>query len=31
VDFMWPLWAIFDRVPEGRGSDWNPLLDYDDD
>ena len=29
VDFIWPLWAIFDRVPEGRGSDWNPQLDYD--
>jgi predicted dithiol-disulfide oxidoreductase (DUF899 family) len=28
VDFMWPIWAIFDCVPEGRGSDWNPQLDY---
>jgi predicted dithiol-disulfide oxidoreductase (DUF899 family) len=26
VDFMWPLWAIFDLVPEGRGTDWNPAL-----
>ena len=24
VDFMWPLWAIFDRVPDGRGTDWDP-------
>jgi hypothetical protein len=22
VDFIWPLWAIVDRTPEGRGSDW---------
>jgi predicted dithiol-disulfide oxidoreductase (DUF899 family) len=29
VDFMWPLWAIFDTTPEGRGSDWVPALDYD--
>jgi predicted dithiol-disulfide oxidoreductase (DUF899 family) len=28
VDFMWPVWAIFDRTPEGRGSDWHPALDY---
>ena len=28
VDFMWPLWAVFDRTPEGRGSDWKPELDY---
>jgi predicted dithiol-disulfide oxidoreductase (DUF899 family) len=27
VDFMWPVWAMFDRTPEGRG-DWNPALDY---
>jgi predicted dithiol-disulfide oxidoreductase (DUF899 family) len=29
VDFMWPLWAIFDTTPEGRGNDWGPALDYD--
>jgi predicted dithiol-disulfide oxidoreductase (DUF899 family) len=29
VDFMWPLWAIIDRTPEGRDSDWQPQLDYD--
>ncbi len=28
VDFMWPVWAILDTTPEGRGTDWNPALDY---
>jgi predicted dithiol-disulfide oxidoreductase (DUF899 family) len=28
VDFMWPLWNVFDRAPEGRGSDWGPRLKY---
>ena len=28
VDFMWPLWSVFDRTPEGRGGDWFPRLDY---
>jgi predicted dithiol-disulfide oxidoreductase (DUF899 family) len=28
VDFMWPVWAIFDRTPGGRGTDWDPQLDY---
>lgn len=28
VDFMWPMWNIFDRTPEGRGKDWGPQLDY---
>jgi predicted dithiol-disulfide oxidoreductase (DUF899 family) len=28
VDFMWPLWAILDRTPEGRGADWEPALEY---
>ena len=28
VDFMWPLWAVLDRTPEGRGTDWRPELDY---
>ncbi|HWX74401.1 MAG TPA: DUF899 family protein [Solirubrobacteraceae bacterium] len=27
VDFMWPIWAVFDRTPDGRG-DWEPKLDY---
>jgi predicted dithiol-disulfide oxidoreductase (DUF899 family) len=28
VDFMWPLWPILDRTPEGRGADWGPSLEY---
>jgi len=28
VDFMWPMWAILDRTPEGRGAGWMPELDY---
>ena len=28
VDFMWPLWPILDRTPEGRGIDWGPSLEY---
>ena len=28
VDFMWPMWLVFDRTPEGRGKDWGPELDY---
>jgi predicted dithiol-disulfide oxidoreductase (DUF899 family) len=28
VDFMWPIWAVFDTAPEGRGSDWGPSLSY---
>jgi predicted dithiol-disulfide oxidoreductase (DUF899 family) len=27
VDFMWPVYQLFDRVPGGRG-DFNPSLDY---
>jgi len=27
VDFMWPLWAVFDRTPEGRDY-WHPRLSY---
>jgi predicted dithiol-disulfide oxidoreductase (DUF899 family) len=27
VDFMWPMWAIFDTTPEGRG-DFHPSLSY---
>jgi predicted dithiol-disulfide oxidoreductase (DUF899 family) len=29
VDYMWPVWAVFDVTPEGRGTDWEPLLVYD--
>ena len=28
VDFMWPLWLMLDRTPEGRGKTWGPQLDY---
>lgn len=28
VDFMWPMWSIFDRTPEGRGKKWGPELEY---
>jgi predicted dithiol-disulfide oxidoreductase (DUF899 family) len=28
VDFMWPLWAVLDRSPEGRG-DFDTRLSYD--
>ena len=28
VDFMWPLWLVLDRTPQGRGTDWRPALDY---
>jgi predicted dithiol-disulfide oxidoreductase (DUF899 family) len=26
VDFMWPVWAVLDRTPEGRG--WEPEIEY---
>jgi predicted dithiol-disulfide oxidoreductase (DUF899 family) len=29
VDFIWPLWAVLDRTPGGRGRDWSPALSYD--
>jgi predicted dithiol-disulfide oxidoreductase (DUF899 family) len=28
VDFMWPLWLMLDRTPEGRGKTWGPSLEY---
>jgi len=28
VDFMWPLWLILDRTPDGRGMNWHPELEY---
>ncbi len=28
VDLVWPLWNMFDLIPEGRGADWNPRLTY---
>ncbi len=27
VDFLWPLWSILDRTPEGRGKNFYPGLD----
>ncbi len=27
VDFMWPVWSIFDATPDGR-DDWHPRLRY---
>jgi len=27
VDFMWPMWAVFDRTPDGRG-EFHPSLTY---
>jgi predicted dithiol-disulfide oxidoreductase (DUF899 family) len=29
VDFMWPVWSVFDTTPEGRGTDWETRLSYD--
>ena len=28
VDPIWPLWNLFDLVPEGRGANWYPKLAY---
>jgi predicted dithiol-disulfide oxidoreductase (DUF899 family) len=28
VDMIWPLWNALDYTPEGRGTDWQPKLDY---
>lgn len=27
-DMIDPLWGLFDLVPEGRGTDWDPQLSY---
>ena len=29
VDQLWPLWNLFDLTPEGRGTDWYPVANYD--
>ncbi len=29
VDYVWPIWAVFDVTPDGRGTDWHPALEYD--
>jgi predicted dithiol-disulfide oxidoreductase (DUF899 family) len=31
VDAIWPLWNLFDMTPIGRGTDWGPDLQYEDD
>lgn len=28
ADLVWPLWNLFDLIPEGRGTDWFPRLSY---
>lgn len=28
VDSIWPLWNLFDLIPEGRGTNWHPRHDY---
>ena len=28
VDQIWPLWNLFDLLPEGRGEKWYPRLSY---
>src|SRR5438477_8488254 len=28
VDFTWPLWKMLDLTPEGRGTDFQPKLEY---
>ena len=29
VDSIWPLWNLFDLIPEGRGTNWYPKLEYE--
>ncbi len=29
VDAIWPLWSLFDYIPEGRGTDWHPKHVYE--
>jgi len=29
VDMVWPLWHLFDLMPEGRGATFHPKLAYD--
>lgn len=28
VDSIWPLWNLFDLIPEGRGTNWHPKHNY---
>ncbi|HXU29211.1 MAG TPA: DUF899 family protein [Thermoanaerobaculia bacterium] len=30
VDSVWPLWNLFDLIPEGRGENWFPQLRYEE-
>ena len=30
VDLLWPLWNFFDLTPEGRGENWYPSLNYEE-
>ena len=29
ADLFWPIWALFDLTPEGRGDNWFPRYHYD--
>jgi len=29
VDSIWPLWNLFDLIPEGRGTNWYPKPEYE--
>lgn len=29
ADLFWPIWALFDLTPEGRGGGWFPKFDYE--
>ena len=29
ADLFWPIWALFDLTPEGRGDNWFPRHHYD--
>ncbi len=29
IDPLWPLWSVLDLIPEGRGKDWYPALEYE--
>jgi len=27
---VWPLWNMLDLTPEGRGTTWDPKLNYEE-
>ena len=29
VDMIWPLWNLLDQTPDGRGTDFDPKLEYE--